>query len=413
MKTTNTRFADMSLWVLFFIWPLLALVSSIKNYREKWAKNGLWLFIVFYGYTFFSQEGNDSYRYIQYFHELYNSETSLNAFSGMFYSGGQRSVDIYGPLVAFLVSRFTDDSRVLLAVIALIFGYFYSRNIWFLLEKSENITNLYLPLFIIIFAFIIPIWSINGVRFWTASQVFFYGASRFLIDRKRMGLFFCVITVFIHFSFAIPILLLCLYLIIGNKPRLFLYLFLLGILVSEINIPVITQTMLTYTPSVFHERITDYTDMERIASKISERSTVNWYAIWHNKVLHIFIDVMLLAIYIKGKAIWSKRKELLCFFSFLLLFRAVVSFLLGIPTLVRFLLLNDFLSMGFIYLYFYYNSSENFSKRLAFYLIPFLFFFLIIKIRTGLDNTALLSFVSNPLIAPFLPNEFPLIDILK
>lgn len=413
MKTLNSRYDGLGMWAIFFIWPVLALVSSIKNYRSSWAKNGLWLFIIFYGFTFFMQEGNDSSRYSQYFQELHNTETSLKSFVSTFYTGGQRSVDIYGPLVAFFVSRFTDDPRVLWAVIAMVFGFFYTRNIWFLIEKTESNKNLYLLLFIVLFAFIIPIWSINGVRFWTASQVFFYGATRFFLDRKLKGFFICALTILIHYSFVFAILMMLLYLLVGNRTKLFFAFFLVAVFISEINIPFITQTLVAYTPAVFHDRITGYTDAERITSRMSELSTVNWYVKWHTKSLHIFIDIMLVAIFVKGRETWGKRKELLNFISFLLLYRAVATIMSQIPTLERFVLLNDFLSMGFIYLYFYYNSSEKFTRRLILYLLPVILFYLIITVRTGLDNTAVLSFISNPFTAPFLPNDLPLIDFLK
>lgn len=413
MRFSGSKYAGISMWALFLIWPLLALVSSIRNLRSGWAKNGLWLFIIFYGFTFYIQEGNDASRYIQYFQELHSSEMTFKSFAGMFYTEGQRSVDVYGPMVAFLVSRFTDDPRILFATIAMVFGFFYSRNIWFLISKTEKNNDPYLLGIIILIAFIIPIWSINGVRFWTASQVFFYGATHFFLDRKRKGLLICTLTILFHYSFLIAVLLLYLYLIIRNRTTLFFIFFLIGVFISEINIPVISQTMVAYTPAVFHDRITGYTDVDRIESKMSEFANVNWYVRWHTKSLHLIVDLLLIVIFLKGKEIWGKRKELLNFFSFLLMFRAAAGFLMQIPTLERFLLLNDFLAMGFIFLYFYYNKMEIVSRRVVLYLMPVIFFYLVVTVRTGLDNTALLSFISNPVTAPLLPNDQPLIDFLK
>jgi len=416
MKTLDSRNINLSLWAIFLIWPILALISSIKNYRANWAKNGLLLFIVFYGFTFFAQEGNDSSRYILFFNELHNSETDFKAFSNMFYSvgvGGQRSVDIYGPTVAFIVSRFTNDPRILYSVIALIFGFFYTRNIWLIIDEAEQNHSYLLKFLLIVFAFIIPIWSINGIRFWTASQVLFFGASRFFLEGRRSGLFMSVLTIFIHFSFLFPVLLLLLYLIIGNRPKIYFALFIFGMLFSEINIPFLSQAMINFTPGVFHERISTYSDVEQVAGRMVEVSSVNWYAVWYNKALHLFVDLMLIIVFFKGKEIWYNRKELLCFFSFLLLFRAVTCIMLQIPIFERFLKLNDFFSLGFLILYFYYNTTEKLSKNLIVYLIPLLGFFLVITIREGFDNTGLLSIISNPLIAPFLTNDYALIDLIK
>ncbi len=126
---------DYTVGLVFLIWPFLALIESIKNYRESWAKNGIWLFVIFFGFTFVPRIGNDSMGYIRQFHELHNANVSLYQILGRLYTEGSRSLDIIQILISFLVSRFTDDYRILFAIFGAIFGYFYSRNIFPLINN--------------------------------------------------------------------------------------------------------------------------------------------------------------------------------------------------------------------------------------------------------------------------------------
>ena len=51
------------------------------------------------------------------------------------YEEGERdSIDFVEPLISTIVSSFTSNYKILFAIYGLIFGFFYSRNIWILLK---------------------------------------------------------------------------------------------------------------------------------------------------------------------------------------------------------------------------------------------------------------------------------------
>ena len=135
----NKRKSLMSAWILFFINPFSATIIAFVNYRSAFAKNILWLFVVYYGFTIvISDEGMDANRYRNNFIALTSNKISAKDFVDLLYQEETEYVDVAQPLITFFVSRLTKDPRILFAVFGLVFGYFYSRNIWFLLERAGH-----------------------------------------------------------------------------------------------------------------------------------------------------------------------------------------------------------------------------------------------------------------------------------
>lgn len=413
MKISTAKEANTNLWVIFFLWPVGALITSLKYYRQNWAKNGLWLFIIFFGFTFIAQDGQDSSKYIEYFQAFHSSNNNFSVLADALYSEGSGYVDIFQPLLTMIVAQFTRDSRVLMAVFALFFGFFYSRNIWYLVDRTEGKLNVYLVVFIIIFALVVPFWFINGVRFWTAAHVFLYGAFLFFLDNKTRGLWVSFLSVFVHFSFIFAVLILFIYRIFGNRTLFYFIFFIVSSFFSEIDIPAVREILLAYTPDVFHQRITGYTGEAYIESIGEELAYVNWYIVWYARLLHLLIKVLLIFIFFIGKEVWQKREEMHRLFSFLLIFYAFANIFSQIPSVGRFLTVACLFSTAFLFLYTYYNNSESLSKRLSIFFSPVFLLFFIVSIRIGFDNIGIYALISNPFIAPFLENEFALIDLVK
>ena len=58
-------------YFLFLIWPFLSILIALYEYRQKWSKNVIWLFVAFFGYTFvISNDTMDANRYRDQFIEV-------------------------------------------------------------------------------------------------------------------------------------------------------------------------------------------------------------------------------------------------------------------------------------------------------------------------------------------------------
>ena len=205
MDTSKTNKNNKELLLLFFLWPMLSLFICIVKRNNLWSKNIFWLFCIYYGYTFLiPSEGSDAFGYAQNFIDFGKIDISTSNFFSSLYSNETNYVDILQPFISFLISRFTNDPRILFATFGMIFGYFYSRNLWFLFDKLNNRYSIIVGLYILVFALICPIWRINGFRFWTASQIFLFGVLPYLYEGNKKWISISALSIFVHFSFLFP-----------------------------------------------------------------------------------------------------------------------------------------------------------------------------------------------------------------
>jgi len=88
------------------------------------------------------------------------------------YSG---EIDVLRTFLSYTISRFTESQAILTMVYAFIFGYFFSRNIWYVFGLLKGKISFLEKVLLLALILVVPIWLINGFRMWTAFHVFMYG----------------------------------------------------------------------------------------------------------------------------------------------------------------------------------------------------------------------------------------------
>src|SRR6056297_667699 len=160
----------MGVYAFALIAPFIALCISLAHPRDLATRNVVWLFIIFYGSVFFiaPESTSDSVRYAAVLEQMHALDYGLKNLMGEVFAEGSRLQDIYQPLLTFFVSIFTDRHWLLFASFGVLLGYVFSRNIWFLIDRTPRNAHLATWLFIIAFAFHVDIGSsLNGARMWT------------------------------------------------------------------------------------------------------------------------------------------------------------------------------------------------------------------------------------------------------
>ena len=159
---------------------------ALRNYRLSFAKNIVWLFVIFYGFTIVIEDkAMDASRIIDKFEAAAKTQITTRNFISLLYDKDSQTLDIIEPVLVFLVSRVTTNWHFLFAVFGLIFGFFYSRNIWYLIDRAGGQIKKINLINILVFSVLVGFWQINGFRFWTATHMFFFGAMPFLLERKK------------------------------------------------------------------------------------------------------------------------------------------------------------------------------------------------------------------------------------
>ncbi len=383
-------------YLLFFIWPFIAVIVSLKNNRQLWSKNIIWFFVAFYGYNFvIPNEGADGFAYQERFIEIAHTELSSNSFSEYLYGGENGTVDIIEPIISYTLAQFTDNPQILFGVYGIIFGFFYSRNLWFLLSHNYKWSYTNFIIFIL-FAFSIGIWEINGFRFWCSCHIFFYGAFPFIMQGKKKYIIFILLSAFMHFSFLFPIAILALYYFAGNRVHIYFIFFLITFFIAELNVSAVREILTLYLPDIFSTKIEAYTSDVYI-DVVEERSANVTIFNTLSKYMGTFIRVaMLLIVYFNYKKI-KNSKPLNSLLSFTLLFYGFANIFQLIPSGGRFISAASLFVFSLYFIYTQYSTSL-FARRFVYVASPLILYVVFYNFKIIAKDTFSLYTFSNPLL---------------
>lgn len=402
---------------LFIVWPLLAVVSAFRNYDKPWAKNIFWAFCAFYGFTFAigaESQGSDIVRYVARIEMLHGMGMSISEAVEFFIASGQ--VDILNTIISIVISRFTDNQAVLTTVYAIIFGFFLSRNLWYIMERLEGKLLPVTFLLLVCFFLVNPIWDINGFRMWTATHIFIYGLLPYLFEGKKKGLWISSLSVLVHFSFLVPVFVLYAYIFTGNWLRVFFIFYLVTFFISEVDISAFNNLIENYAPEILQERTASYRSEGQVEAyrEGESMSNVRWYAIWYDRALSWSVMGFLVVLFFKGRTFFEKNKGWLNLFSFTLLFFGVVNILSSLPSAGRFYTVANLCALALIILYVQNQPHEKIMKRFIVLDTPALLLYVIISVRVALYSLSATAILGNPVIAAFLMGKHvSLNDVLK
>ena len=397
---------------MFLLNPFLGVVQAFKHFRQDWAKNSIWLFIIFYGFTMFRPEAMDSSRYVSRLQVLYEAPLSWDIFVANFYSEEGTAVDLYQPLVTYLLSFFTNSGNVLFAVFGITYGYFYSRNLWLLLDWAKNKrTDKTMWLLLVSFAFMIGFWELNGVRMWTAAHMFFYGSYLFIISKQKKGLVIAALTPLVHYSFMLPLGLLLFYTVVKIPWRILYFVFIASFFLSELNIASVGERLTAVAPEFLVPRINSYTS-DKYIEALAEGPVANWYVTYYLKAVGWVVFIMISVIYFTSQEFIRKNKAFSNFFGFTMLFLTIGNVMAMIPSGGRYLTIARLFALALIFLFYMIYDSRVFARYLKFS-TPLLLFFIIVSVRVSFETLTFVTILANPLIAAFIDMPIPLISLLK
>lgn len=394
--------------VLYLVWPLLALASAFKNYRSSWAKNILWAFIAFYGFSFAigaESSGADINSYVAEYQNLHQEQMTVSTAQRYFEQSGE--VDIARISIAIVLSRFTGSQAILTLVYGIIFGFFFSRNMWFVLERLEGRIKPIVMFLFVCFFLTVPFWDLNGFRFWTATHIFIYGLLPFLFEGKKTGVFWAMGAILFHFAFLVPVGVLLAYIFLGNRVVVYFSFFLATFFISTINLKTFNEVVNNYAPDVVQERTSGYRGEEYVEEyRENTESKNNWYVRWYGRALDWSIVGFLAMIFFKGRDFFSENKGWMSLFCFTLLFFGVANLFSSIPSGGRYVSIASLSALALIILYIQNQKQGVVMKRFSWAALPALLLFTVVAFRTGLYSMSAVSVLGNPIIAFFMTGDF-------
>lgn len=351
----------------------------------------------------------DSLRYANYLTVMHDTNMSWEGLSYSFYNSEGGNVDIYIPVLTFIVSRFTGNPHILFMIFAFVFGFFYSRNIWCIINHIKTKYDTITVILILSFALATPIWQINGVRMWTALHIFLYGILPYLFSNNNIRkLPWCFASVLVHFSFIIPCAIVIIFHFIPKKTLPLFMIFIFSCFIQELDIAIIREKLFSLGFSAFENRIDIYTSetavsgMQHVNEKLSAHVIL---AKALSKYLHyILIVICYFSIY--------KRKDVLTnhLFCFTTLFYSFANIAACVPSGGRFVILAQMITD--ILTIICHISNTNIKRSFMICSIA-LIYPIIFSIRTGMDFWGLNLLITNPITCWFISDNIPIISFIK
>jgi hypothetical protein len=355
--------------LLFILWPFLAFVTAVANYRQKESRKVVFTYLVYFGLTIIVGAGMDSSAYAE--NLKFNASLPFSDFfkivGGLYTS--DTSVDIIEPLISFVISRFTSDYRILFATFAAIFGFFYLKSINLLYTRYQAKPGWNSLIYMVYFTTIVSIININGFRMWTASWVFFYGAYYVILYGERRYLLLTIGSCLIHWSFISANIVLLIYFFVGNRNLIYLPIMLASFVLPNSLSPFFNSISMRLGGGI-QSRYSGYTNEEYIMSVQEHAEQTKMFVSLSKEMIFYYLIMIIALIYIfNNKLIKDKAEKNLL--SFLILFLSFVNFGKGIPSFGnRFQIVFIMFSILFVFIYHLKLPNDKINFFTLFGLVP-------------------------------------------
>ena len=396
--------------VIFLLWPFLSLFFSFMNYKEPWAKNIVWFFVAFFGYTMvISNTEIDANRLVEGFYYFHNN---VNSFADLL-TILINEPDFFMPFFNYYVSRVIDDIRVYLFLLALIFGYFYSRNIFFILDKKKGSFKTLALFLFILFIFVVPFWNINGFRFWSATNLFVFGAYRYFFSKNKKYLIWSLLSVLVHFSFILPIAILAIYIILGKRVKLYYTFYFVSFFFLQISPEAVNSSVgLFYLPKNVETEISVYSSEEYVESKKKlGKGAMSWYVTIGPVTAKYVVFILLSIVFFKYRN-YVKNENLMSLFCFSLLLLGAGILFSSVPSGARFIAVAYLFVFAFLFLIIQ-NQNIRISSLIKSFSIFSIVLYVALVLRVGLETIGVSTLISNPLFAYIGNIDVAIIELIK
>lgn len=401
--------------ILFLISPFLLLLANIKKYRSKYFPGVLYLFILFYGFTFtVASDAFDAARIIQKFADA--KDVSFAKYSGISEIFKTGNTQIVENIIIWFVANYFQSKSILFLIYAAIFGFFYVKN-YQIVVKFFNKKNTFFQLILLItFMMIIPIWEINGWRMWTASQIFIFSVFSIMLNKIKIKyLFLLFLTPFIHFSFWMMIIPTILFLLFNKflNQKLLYGLFVITLFINPFNVDkssIENSVKLEFAQS----KIAGYGNEEFLESSIKKESQLTFHAKYYKTALHFGLVIPFIAMLFFNKILLTQNQAII---KWTLFFGVLVNVIALLPfgDMLRFRLIHYFFIIFCLLALLNSQIKIPYNKLLNHAITILLLFFNLVELRKGLDRFGIATIITNPITVGFLPEKdnIALINLVK
>lgn len=210
--------------VAFVVAPFATAIYAVTKAGEKWTYLVLALFTALFGYCAIPDETMDFYRYLHLLDYFSWADTS------------EFGTDKYVYFVTGIVSTVTRNGHILMAVFGAIYGLLFAFSIQFFTDKEKKLPKFVYLFFVMLFANALSLKGLGGVRFATATFVFFIGVYNYIVTKNYKFLILVAIAPLVHFSFLIYDAIFLVFYLSMRFPHAIIYMFLISFILNMTNV---------------------------------------------------------------------------------------------------------------------------------------------------------------------------------
>lgn len=350
-------------FVLFLINPLLGLMYALLRLKTKSSFIIIALFSLVFAISFTVPEGRtetftlDSAEYRSRFEQYVGKSTQYYLWQLKDYISLEGKSDFYSDTINFVVSRSTNNYRVLFLVVAIVFIFFSLKSLkLFVLENNYKTS---LSCLILLYLFLTSqIFNINAYRFYTALAITVYSVLSYFVKNDKAYLLILLVTPFFHGSFLVLLPLLIAYFLFGRYIKFWSVCAIVCFFISSISIELF-NSVIPFLPSSLAEKYDGYVSAMYVY-EINEGGSGN---MWLKRLLELccrsYFNIMLVVMILHYRD-YIERSKCVQAFRFLLVVMSFANFTMMVPSLgSRFIML----ALPFIaYIWLVCFSEKRFRK---------------------------------------------------
>lgn len=334
----ENRLNAVAKFIGFLINPIIGVLLSLYHINTKSSFVILFLAFITFGFSMVVPEeetddfGFDSVVYRSNFERAATDSTTDfqdNILSFLAFSG---DIDIYGYLMMYLISRFTDNYHIFFMVVAIIMAIFMLKTLRYLVTEDTYQFSIYGLCILFLFT-ISQILGVNMFRFYTAYWVALFSLFKICVDKQNRYFILLALTPLIHASFLILLLIVPSYYWLQRHHTTALVLLVLSLVFSTASLTLFTH-ITNLLPGTLATHYKSYIDSDYMF-EINQGGTGY---IWVRRILETLV---LLSVNVVAFIFARKRKTNIetnspaCrnIYALLLAFTIFVNFTIGIPSL--------------------------------------------------------------------------------
>lgn len=210
--------------VAFVVAPFASAIYAITKAGEKWTFLVLALFTALFGYCAIPDPTMDFYRYLHLLDSFSPTDTS------------EFGTDKYVYIIASIVGTVTRDGHILMAVFGAIYGLLFAFSIQLFTDKEKKLPKFVYLFFVMLFANALSLKGLGGVRFATATFVFFIGVYNYIVTNNYKFLILVALAPLVHFSFIIYDAIFLVFYFSKKFPHAIICMFLISFILNMANV---------------------------------------------------------------------------------------------------------------------------------------------------------------------------------